>query len=532
MPDHPSPAGAPIGRERPGADQLSDLLGRAPSLRAADAEPAPAPEPATDEAPSGPRPGAPLHIGGGGGRGPRRAGRSTGTTEGAHTQANATHPRLLWRLARTAAKAGLGVGPDGALPVQRYVQKQEQAAMATQLRAASRLVAGVVGRVMRLEAELRGAEGRLHDAGVHLDELTEHHRAAHTAVAKRRAAALEQLEPSPPATLKRRAPLLGSFTGRVTLGCIAAGQAGLAWAAAGSTGLGAALIAPLTLAVGAGTAVAAHIGARSLDQIAITPGGMEHPRRRRRLDLSVGGGAFVAGTLLAVAAAQLRTAVPAAGAGEPLALSWLALMGAALLGLAVTVAYAAVPADPGLAARRRRAVVQLGAEWLAERRRRSELKAAVAERRAARRALDRLQGELAEQAGRLGQAEVDGVQAWRQQAAIGDAAQFALEEHLLEFTTRRRRSIGARIAGRWRGRTPATFGPSRSFNSTGEAQADWPEQVAKLTRPAREVLVRRGLVAGEEPRPPVRPETPAPASIARRAAERPKPRQTARASRP
>src|SRR3954471_7158522 len=191
------------GRDRPGADQLSDLLGRAPGLRAAaPAEPAPA-EP-EHESPS-PAPVA-TGSGHGGERLPSRRRRASSSPEATHTQANATHPRLLWRLARTAAKAGLGIGPDGALPVQRYVQKQEQAALATQLRASSRLVAGVVGQVMRLESELRGAEGRLHDAGVHLDELTEHHRAALATVAKRRAAAVEQLEPRPRASLERRAP--------------------------------------------------------------------------------------------------------------------------------------------------------------------------------------------------------------------------------------------------------------------------------------------------------------------------------------
>src|SRR4029453_7221578 len=98
-------------------------------------------------------------------------GLSRGPSGATHTQANATQPLVLWRLAKSTAKAGLRSTPDAPLPVQRFVYTQERAALATQLRGAAQALAAIVARVLRSDIQLRAAEGRPRDADLRLAPL-------------------------------------------------------------------------------------------------------------------------------------------------------------------------------------------------------------------------------------------------------------------------------------------------------------------------------------------------------------------------
>jgi hypothetical protein len=449
-------------------------------------------------------------------RGLRRPRRDPlGSGDPTHIQANATNPRVLWRLARSAARAGVGRGPDAPLPLQGYVRAQEEAALAARLRGSGRLLADVVGRILTIDAQLRAGEQRLHETTVRFEALERHHRSVQAQQAAQRAERLaaapvtsDQREP-----FRRRTALVGPWAEKAALTVLAAGQAGLVWLATGSGTAGALVLVPVAAAVAVGSVVAAQVTARILDQLAFTAGGADHPRRRRRLDLVAGGLALSGGAGAAVAATHLRAELASGTVGA----AWPAVLGLGLLGIAVAVTYAAVPGDPAAAGRRRRAMAELVRAWAARRRQRAELKAAAAERSAARRTLNRLHLELAGLAGQLGAAEIEVMQTWRQQAAIGDAAQYALGEHLAEFTARRGRGLIRRLGGFWKGRVPVAVQQDEAFVPVGRAQSDWPAEVARLTRPAREALVRRRVLTEPDharhlpevgPRPAPRPAEP------------------------
>jgi hypothetical protein len=447
--------------------------------------PAP-PTPAGKRLAGRPRPGA------------TRQGRAPGAT---HTQATATQPLVLWRLAKSTAKAGLQGGPDAPLPVQHYVHTQERAALATQLRGAAQALAAVVARVLRSDTELRAAELRLRDADLRLAAL-EHRHLVWLAEPR------PDGEPDRPAPPHLRPPagipgvqaparrsLLGPWAGRTALAVIAAGQAGLLYLAGPARGLAPAMLTLLCIAVAGATMAAVQIPARSLDRLAAGADGLERPRRRRVLDTVAGSCALAGVVALALALARLRPGGP----GGQVPQTWLTVASTALIVVGIAVGYATIPADPDQAQRRRRSLAQLVGRFLVDRQRRRELRRARAHQQATRQAVERHWIELAELVGQLSAAEIDAVQSWRQQAAIGDAAQHAVEQHLLEFGARHGRGVAQRVTGWWRGRRRVAPEPSHAFPSISETQPDWPAQVLRITAPARAVLARRGLLDPDDP---------------------------------
>src|SRR4029453_16523897 len=87
-------------------------------------------------------------------------------------------------------------------------------------------------------------------------------------------------------------------------------------------------------------------------------------------------------------------------------------------------------------ARRWHSLLQLIGRLLLDRQQAAGPRPPGRQEQTARQAVEQHWIELAELVGGLTAAEVDAVQAWRQQAAIGDAAQHAVEQHLLEFRAR------------------------------------------------------------------------------------------------
>jgi len=420
-----------------------------------------------------------------------------------HTQAAATQPLVLWRLAKSTAKAGLRGAPEAPLPVQRFVHSQEQAALATQLRGAAQALSTVVARVLRTDTELRGAEERLRDANLRLATL-EHRYLVWLAGPRlddepgreppsqgfaAPAAGIQGGDPPP------RRSLLDPWVGRAGLAVVAAGQAVLLYLAGPARALGPVVLGVLCVAVAGGTVAAVQVPARSLDRLAAGADGLEHPRRRRALDTVAGAAALGGGIALALGLARLRPEGPGGGFSP----AWLTVVSVALVAVGIAVGYASIPADPGEARRRRRSLARLAGRLVVDRQRRRELRGAGAQQQAARQAVERRWIELAELVGQLGAAEVDAVQSWRQQAAVGDAAQHAVEQHLAEFGARHGRGIARRVGAWWRGRPPVRPEPSDTFSPIGQTQPDWPAQVLRITAPARAALARRGLLDPEDP---------------------------------
>jgi hypothetical protein len=385
-----------------------------------------------------------------------------------------TSPRALRSLARAAVNAGLSWDPGNPLPVQRYVEAQERARLVFQARRELPRVTAVASQVMLVDRRLADAEEALRQAAGHLLAA---------------AAAAPTAGPEPPPDDRRRPghaappPTLHRWSEAAILVVLAAGQGVLAATAAAGAGLRAGALGLLSVAAGVGSIIGAQLAARGLHRLGATPDGADHPGRRRQLDIAVAGGALACGVTLATAVGQLGS-----GAG-PVAL------GLALLGLATAVSYAAIPVGAGTPdASRWWSLSAWLRRRLRDRRARRRLQAARAGEVGARAAVRELREELAVLVPQLFAAEQSALLFWRYQVAIGDAAQRGFEQHLAAYSLRRSSGLWRPISDWWRGASLAPPGPDRGFMSVGAEQPDWGDQVARITMPAKRVLVRRGLL--------------------------------------
>jgi hypothetical protein len=391
-----------------------------------------------------------------------------------------TSPRALRTLARAAVKAGLSWDPGNPLPVQRFVEAHERARLAFQARRELPRVTAVTSQVMLIDSRLAEAEEALRQAASQRSAAAAARRgpvrgaAASPTVVGERAASWER----PPGPLT-----LDPWSEAAVLVVLAGGQGVLAYSVARDAGLEAVPLGLLALVAGVGSVVAAQLGARGLHRLGASPDGPDDPRRRRRLDAAVTGGALACGVLLAAGVGLLGRE-----GGRP-------ALGLALLGLATAGSYSAGSTGTGSAnASRRRAV----ASWLRRHRRdrssRRRLAAAQAREAAAQAAVHRLREELAVLVPQLFAAEQSALLFWRYQVAIGDAMQRGFAQQLAAYSRRRTRGVWRPVVGWWRGEASAPSGADAGFVSVAEEQPDWGEQVARITLAAKRVLVRRGLL--------------------------------------
>jgi hypothetical protein len=398
-----------------------------------------------------------------------------------------TRPRALRTLAKAAAKAGLSWDPEQPLPVQRFVEAQERARLAFHARRELSRVTAVASQVMVVDSRLAEAEATLDQAV-----------ADRSAAARRSTAARARPAPDGRATGGAAGPAagpgheqpgrraLGAWTEAVILAVVAGGEGVLAYGVGRDLGLRAVALGLLAAAAAVGSIAAAQLAARGLDRLGAMPDGTEDPDRRRWLDVAVAGIALACGVTLAIAMGYLT----ARGGRSALAL--------ALLGLAATVSYAAIPDRPGARdGERSRSVAARVQRFQEHRRTRRQLRAARAREAAADATVRQLREELALLVPQLFAAEQAALLFWRYQVAIGDAAQHAFEQHLAAFTVRRSRGVWPPIAAWWLGAPPPAapdVGSGRRFASVGDQQSEWGDQVARVTMAAKRVLVRRGLL--------------------------------------
>jgi hypothetical protein len=381
-----------------------------------------------------------------------------------------TSPRALRATARAAVRAGLSWEPGRPLPVQRFVGSQERARLVFQARRELPRVTAVASQVMLVDSRLTQAEEALRQAAGH--------RSAAVAAADSAAA-----QPATTGTPPGRPSLLGPWSEAAILAVVAGGQAVLAYTAARDATVGPLAVGLLAGAAGVGSVVAAQLAARGLHRLTATAEGAPDPRRRRRLEVGVAGGALACGVVLTTAVGQLGST-----AGPP-------VLGLALLGLATAASYAATPqgAEAADASRWRSAT-----GWLRQRRQRHRsqrsLRRARAREAAAQAAVHQLSEELAVLIPQLFAAEQSALLFWRYQVAIGDATQHGFEQHLAAYSRRRSRGGWRPISDWWRGTPPAPPQAGEAVASIGQDQPDWGDQVARVTAAAKRVLVRRGLL--------------------------------------
>jgi hypothetical protein len=314
----------------------------------------------------------------------------------------------------------------------------------------------------------------------------------------------------------RRHRLIGPLLEWPALAGIAAGEAALTYLAAKVTTLGPTVRQLFTAAVGIASVFTAVVAARLLDRLAVGSDGKEDPRRRRRLDVGTGLLAGVSGIAIALAVARMREtflkAVYDGMAGQSAALvidqrylPWLLVLGVALLGLGAAIAYAAIPDNPGSAARWAKAFLRWLAAGASRRRRQRAQQAEFTKQQdelaklrqeegtAAARAAE-LEGELGALATAVKVAQEDAALTYYTQASAGDAAIHDTQEYLCEQLARRRRGIRQRLKDLWRGRDADVLDPLTEIASlaTPEGLQDWLAQVDAALSPAKLVLLRRG----------------------------------------
>jgi hypothetical protein len=393
-----------------------------------------------------------------------------------------TSPRALRALARAAVKAGLSWDPGNPLPVQRFVEAHERARLAFHARRELPRVTAVTSQVMLTDSRLAEAEDTLRQAAGQRSAAA----AAAAGRAPARGTAASQTVVGEPPMGRERPPgplTLDPWSEAAILVVMASGQGVLAYSVARHAGLGAVPLGLLALVAGVGSVLAAQLGARGLHRLGASSNGPDDPRRRRRLDVAVTGGALACGVLLATGIGLLGR-----GGGPP-------ALGLALLGLATAGSYSAGSPGTGLAnASRRRSL----ASWLRRHQRdrsgRRRLEAAQAREAAAQAAVHQLREELAVLVPQLFAAEQSALLFWRYQVAIGDAMQRGFAQQLAAHSMRRSRGVWRPVVGWWRGVSPAPSGADAGFVSVAAEQPDWGEQVARITMAAKRVLVRRGLL--------------------------------------
>jgi hypothetical protein len=402
-----------------------------------------------------------------------------------------TRPRALRTLAKAAAKAGLSWDPDQPLPVQRFVEAQERARLAFQARRELSRVTAVASQVMVVDSRLAEAEASLDQAVADRSTAARRHAAARAWPAPDGEPAGGAAGPRhPPGTApaaeqagRRRA--LGAWTEAVILAVVAGGEGVLAFGVGRELGLKAVALGLLAAAAAVGSIAAAQLAARGLDRFGALPDGSEDPDRRRWLDVAVAGVALACGVTLAMAMGYMTDR----GGRSALAL--------ALLGLATTVSYAAIPDRPGARdGERSRSLAARLQHFQEHRRARRQLRAARAREASAEATTRQLREELALLVPQLFAAEQAALLFWRYQVAIGDAAQHAFEQHLAAFSVRRARGAWQPIAAWWLGAPPlaSEAGSGKQFASVGDQPSEWGDQVARVTMAAKRVLVRRGLL--------------------------------------
>jgi hypothetical protein len=253
-----------------------------------------------------------------------------------------TSPRALQAIARAAVKAGLSWDRGRPLPVQRFVGSQERARLLFQARRELPRVTAVASQVMLVDRRLAQAEEALRQAVGHRSAAAQSGATAPVAdrLPSLRADDSTGWRPSDTDPGLERSgwpPMLGPWSEAAILAVVAGGQAVLAATAAHDSRLGPLVLGLLAGAAAVGSVVAAQLAARGLHHLAASAEGFPDPRRRR-LDVTVAGGALACGVTLTVAVGQLGSR-----AGPP-------LLGLALLGLATAASYAAAPlgaAPPG-----------------------------------------------------------------------------------------------------------------------------------------------------------------------------------------
>jgi hypothetical protein len=407
-----------------------------------------------------------------------------------------TSPRALRALARAAVKAGLCWDPGNPLPVQRFVEAHERARLVFQARRELPRVTAVASQVMLVDSRLATAEEALRQAVGHRSASAAIPRSHSHAIdrsdtlgAKAIMAADDSLGPRQESNVDAGSeqptglPMLDRWSEAAILVVIAVGQAVLAYTAARDGGLGPVALGLLAVASAVGCIVAAQLAAGGIHQLGAIGEGSLDPHRRRQLDVGVAGGALACGVTLATAIGQLGN-----GVGPP-------ILGLALLGLATAASYAATP---------RWATAANAPQWRSmrswlrrhrqERRRRRDLRAALAREAAAQAAVGQLREELAVLVPQLFAAEQSALLFWRYQVAIGDATQRGFEQHLAAQSMRRSRGVWRPITEWWRGASPPPSEAGEGFVSVGGEGSDWANQVAQVTMAAKRVLVRRGLL--------------------------------------
>jgi hypothetical protein len=436
-------------------------------------------------------------------------------------QPDRTRPHVLKRLVKLAALARLRPGNGQPLPLQEFVRVTEDAGVEARAQGDLAVVAAVANEVMDTDARLTTAEDR--SRATASDLATAEKEARKQAASAGTISPLPRLEVPAAGQPIRRRRLINPFLEWPALAGIAGGESALTYLAARVTTLGPTVRQLFTLAVGIASVFTAQVAARCLDQLGLGPDGKEDHRRRQWLDVGVGALALASGSAIVLAVARMREAfLKAVYDGlvrqstalviDQGYLPWLLVLGVALLGLGTTVAYAAIPDRPGVAAQwwkalvnyflamhwRRRDDKQQQADWAAQQARLGSLRQAAAEAIAED---TELRAALAQLVTTLRRAVLHALMSRRVQADVGDAAQFKVAQDLAEQISLRRLGFLQRIKARWRGQTadvPDTVVPFTSLAATEDTAA---AELSWVIGPAMEVLERRGLLKSNDPMP-------------------------------
>jgi hypothetical protein len=338
----------------------------------------------------------------------------------------------------------------------------------------------------------------------------------------------------------RRRPLLSPTSERTLLAGSAVGEFGVNLIATQVMTLPAPAAIAFTASVSIALIALAVTSGRILDRLPEGPDGVDRFRLRQLTDLGVVLLAVASSVGIVIAIAFLREAyldalysVEAVDQGLlggllPIRrdfLPWLRWLGLGLLGLALAVAYAGAPSQRAFHHPWR----DIGS-WLRDRIRRwSNLRAAL---RAAKEELDlandtvkfedkrladarehievaerqvsqalsrraRLREELERRGSKLLGMEQAILRRWSSQAAAGDARCHQLDRYLAQSLVRHRLGARRRLLSWWRGRPWEHFETFGAIHETAPDTGGWKEYVADITKRAKELLAKHGVMSSD-----------------------------------